>query len=192
MSFTVSVDVKQHWTILRHWSQFVHNMSTDIRGHEALHHHHCRENITALLQFIAIAKDGVNGFVTTLLNRILELMSPESAANHTVTKSYAASFTGLCTFGGVYVTEKRQTTLPSQYITLQVSLFYDIMSLHLLAEYLPWSLCHGEALNSTVTKFLVESFTGLWQDEDVPLVEFTRRPYQSISQSIKRRRRSKI
>ena len=26
--------------IVRHWSQFVPNMSTDIRGHEALHHHH--------------------------------------------------------------------------------------------------------------------------------------------------------
>ena len=39
MSLTVSVDVKQHWTMLRHWSQFVPNMSTDIRGHEALHHH---------------------------------------------------------------------------------------------------------------------------------------------------------
>ena len=40
MSLTVSVDVKQHWTMLRHWSQFVPNMSTDIRGHEALPHHH--------------------------------------------------------------------------------------------------------------------------------------------------------
>ena len=26
--------------MLRHWSQFVPNMSADIRGHEALHHHH--------------------------------------------------------------------------------------------------------------------------------------------------------
>ena len=32
----VSVDVKQYWTVLRHWSQFVPNMSTDIGGHEAL------------------------------------------------------------------------------------------------------------------------------------------------------------
>ena len=38
-SLTVSVNVKQHWTMLRHWSQFVPNMSTDIQGHEALHHH---------------------------------------------------------------------------------------------------------------------------------------------------------
>ena len=37
--FMVSVDVKQYWTVLRHWSQFVPNMSTDIRGHEALLHH---------------------------------------------------------------------------------------------------------------------------------------------------------
>ena len=36
---TVSVELKQRWTMLRHWSQFVPNMSTDIRGHEALHHH---------------------------------------------------------------------------------------------------------------------------------------------------------
>ena len=34
----LSVDIKQHWTMLRHWSQFVPNMSTDIRGHEGLHH----------------------------------------------------------------------------------------------------------------------------------------------------------
>ena len=33
MSLTVSVDVKQHWTMLRHWSQFVPNTSTDIPGH---------------------------------------------------------------------------------------------------------------------------------------------------------------
>ena len=26
--------------MLRHWSQFVPNMSTDVRGHEDLHHHH--------------------------------------------------------------------------------------------------------------------------------------------------------
>ena len=39
-SLTVSVDVKQHRTVLRHWSQFVPDMSTDIRGHEPLHHCH--------------------------------------------------------------------------------------------------------------------------------------------------------
>ena len=40
MSLMVSVDVKQHWTTHMHWSQFVPNMSTDIRGHEAPQHHH--------------------------------------------------------------------------------------------------------------------------------------------------------
>ena len=35
MSLTVSVDEK-----LRHWSQFVPNTSTDIRGYEDLHHHY--------------------------------------------------------------------------------------------------------------------------------------------------------
>ena len=30
MSLTVSVEVKQHWTMLQHWSQLVPNMSTDI------------------------------------------------------------------------------------------------------------------------------------------------------------------
>ena len=39
ISLTVSVDVKEYWPVLRHWSQFVLNVSTDIRGHEALHHH---------------------------------------------------------------------------------------------------------------------------------------------------------
>ena len=42
MSLTVSVEVKQHCTALQHWSQFVPNMSTDIRGHGALHHHRLR------------------------------------------------------------------------------------------------------------------------------------------------------
>ena len=42
MSLVVSVDVKQLLTMLRHWSQFVTNMSTNIRGYEALHHHHHR------------------------------------------------------------------------------------------------------------------------------------------------------
>ena len=34
-SLLVSVDVKLYWTMLRHWSQLVPNMSADIRGHEA-------------------------------------------------------------------------------------------------------------------------------------------------------------
>ena len=33
MSLMVSVDLKQHWTMLTHWSQFVPNILTDIRGH---------------------------------------------------------------------------------------------------------------------------------------------------------------
>ena len=32
-SLLVSVDVKIYWTVLRHWSQLVPNMSTDIWGH---------------------------------------------------------------------------------------------------------------------------------------------------------------
>ena len=32
-SLLVSMDVKQYWTMLRHWSQLVPNMSADIRGH---------------------------------------------------------------------------------------------------------------------------------------------------------------
>ena len=39
MSLTVSVDVKQHSTVLRHNLSLI-IMSTDIRGHEALLHHH--------------------------------------------------------------------------------------------------------------------------------------------------------
>ena len=39
-SLMVSVDIKQHWTVLRHWSQFVPNTLTDISEHEALHNHH--------------------------------------------------------------------------------------------------------------------------------------------------------
>ena len=32
-SLMVSVDVKQYWTMLTHWSQLVPNMSADIQGH---------------------------------------------------------------------------------------------------------------------------------------------------------------
>ena len=32
-SLLVSVDVKNYWTVLRHWSQLVPNMSNDIWGH---------------------------------------------------------------------------------------------------------------------------------------------------------------
>ena len=32
-SLLVSVDIKSYWTVLRHWSQLVPNMSTDIWGH---------------------------------------------------------------------------------------------------------------------------------------------------------------
>ena len=39
MSLMVSVDVKQHWTMLTHWSQFVPNTSTR-HPRTALHHHH--------------------------------------------------------------------------------------------------------------------------------------------------------
>ena len=38
-SLLVSVDVKNCWTVLRHWSQLVPSMSTDIRGHWASLHH---------------------------------------------------------------------------------------------------------------------------------------------------------
>ena len=33
MSLTVSVDVKQYWTMLTHWSQLVPHVSADIQGH---------------------------------------------------------------------------------------------------------------------------------------------------------------
>ena len=38
-SLVVSVDVKLYWAMLRHWSQLVPNMSTDIWGHYASLHH---------------------------------------------------------------------------------------------------------------------------------------------------------
>ena len=52
MSLTVSVDVKQQGTVLRHWSQFVPNMLTDIRAHEALHYHQLQQ------QHRLLANDG--------------------------------------------------------------------------------------------------------------------------------------
>ena len=35
-SLLVSVDVKIYWTVLRHWSQLVPNMSNDIWGHQLM------------------------------------------------------------------------------------------------------------------------------------------------------------
>ena len=49
MSLTVSVDVKQHSTVLRHRSQFVPDMSTDIREHKALHHHHHAQSTSTVI-----------------------------------------------------------------------------------------------------------------------------------------------
>ena len=70
MSLTVSVDVKQHWTMLGHWSQFVPNISTDVQGHEALHHHHqfkahAQEPVFESLRFDFFS-DSVQVTVTTL------------------------------------------------------------------------------------------------------------------------------
>ena len=36
--------------MLRHWSQFVPNMSTDVRGHEALHHHLERTELVSCVE----------------------------------------------------------------------------------------------------------------------------------------------
>ena len=54
MSFTVSVDVKQYWTVFQHWSQFVPNMSTDIWGHEAVLHHtnFTKEDVVSTIELL--------------------------------------------------------------------------------------------------------------------------------------------
>ena len=54
MSLTDSADAKQNRTMLRHWPQFVPNMSTDIRRHEALHHHQL--NIHKTTKSIRVSK----------------------------------------------------------------------------------------------------------------------------------------
>ena len=48
----VSVDVKQHCTMLTYWSQFVPNTSDDIGGHEALHlhHHHVTSEVRSCVE----------------------------------------------------------------------------------------------------------------------------------------------
>ena len=49
MSLMVSVDIKQHWAMLKCWSQFVPNISTDIKGHEALlHNQHSKQSSGAV------------------------------------------------------------------------------------------------------------------------------------------------
>ena len=54
MSLMVSVVVKQHRTMLRYWPQFVPNMSTDIRGHKALHNHHQASSFSASVTIIGL------------------------------------------------------------------------------------------------------------------------------------------
>jgi len=87
MSLTVSVDVKQHWTVLRHWSQFVPNMSTDIRGHEALlHHYYC---MFTLSRRCFVSELILTGPVSVILKRLdlkcceIHICSPAPHHTHT-------------------------------------------------------------------------------------------------------------
>ena len=74
MSLTVSVDVKQPWTMLTHWSKFVPNMSTDIRGDWALRHHH---------QASKVAHWSVTSFVLQLVSlKQNEAHSARAEATH--------------------------------------------------------------------------------------------------------------
>ena len=51
--------------MLRRWSQFVPNLLTDIRGHEALHHHH--HNGCDVAERHIITGQSVTGVVLRLL-----------------------------------------------------------------------------------------------------------------------------
>ena len=57
--------------MLRHWSQFVPNMSTDIRGHEALHHRH------HLVILVILGAESTNKGVN---ERSKDVIQPESSA----------------------------------------------------------------------------------------------------------------
>ena len=50
MNFRAPVDVKRHRIVLLQWSQFVPNMSTDIRGDEVLLHHQDHSHFLGILQ----------------------------------------------------------------------------------------------------------------------------------------------
>ena len=53
----ISAHIKQHNSMLRHWFQFVPNMSADIRWHEALHHHHLMVSTTGSLCLQSLGTD---------------------------------------------------------------------------------------------------------------------------------------
>ena len=43
--------------MLRHWSKFVPNVSTDIRGHEALHHQHGDQSQFVVRHYVWLCSD---------------------------------------------------------------------------------------------------------------------------------------
>ena len=82
MSLTVSVDVKQQWTVrLRHWSQFVPNMSIDIRGHEVLLHQHIADSVTPVSHYRSAGRPPASGDQTPFRFRIhwLSGIGPKSS-----------------------------------------------------------------------------------------------------------------
>ena len=90
-SLLVSVDVKNYWTLLRHWSQLVPNMSTDIWGHSASIHHHTSGKSPA---------------------EIAEIKSREvELGSHSWMDCFAAELLNSCFWDTVFVTLLRRTAV---------------------------------------------------------------------------------
>ena len=62
--------------MLRHWSQFVPNMSTNIRGHEALHRHHHHQCCFTPTETVRIIRDGEHRTPTLTFTQLLNSHVP--------------------------------------------------------------------------------------------------------------------
>ena len=80
MSLLVSVDIKQYWTMLMHWSQLVPNMSIDICGHEALFHHHAHSEHRFPTMYTLAKRGWGEGWVGTDIKAYLRWVSVPARA----------------------------------------------------------------------------------------------------------------
>ena len=114
--------------MLRHWSQFVPNMSTDIRGHEALHHYHRRSTASVnrskpgrvVLAALAPSDNGPQREISTASQRhsVLHVCSTWGGTQNVATQ--AGSFTMQCILNSIVRVRQWVCTNVLEYARVQV------------------------------------------------------------------------